>query len=85
MTLTYEQAVQISLRLGQEFRPHDYVKYNTFVTFYAWLPSLCFFPFHIIFLLTTRNQTSKPISMIENSNDALPPKEVPFWGLIGES
>jgi hypothetical protein len=54
------------------------VKYNTFVTFYAWLP----FPFLIIFLLTSTGQTGKPISMVEGSNDAFPPKEVPFWGLI---
>jgi hypothetical protein len=50
------------------------VKYNTFVTFYAWLP----FPFPIIFLLTSTGQTGKPISMVESSNDAFPPKEVPF-------
>jgi hypothetical protein len=56
------------------------VKYNTFVTFYAWLPFP--FPFHIIFLLTSTGQTGKPISMVEGSNDAFPPKEVPFWGLI---
>jgi hypothetical protein len=55
------------------------VKYNTFVTFYAWLS---FYPFHIIFLLTSTGQTGKPISMVEGSNDAFPPKEVPFWGLI---
>jgi hypothetical protein len=29
--------VQISFRSRQGFRPHNYVKYNTFVTFYAWL------------------------------------------------
>jgi hypothetical protein len=33
--------IQISLRLRQGFRRHEYVKYNTFVTFYALLP----FPF----------------------------------------
>jgi hypothetical protein len=38
--------------------------------------------FHIIFLLTSTAQTGKPISMVETSNDAFPPKEVPFWGLI---
>jgi hypothetical protein len=38
--------------------------------------------FHIIFLLTSTGQTGKPISMVEGSNDAFPPKEVPFWGLI---
>jgi hypothetical protein len=61
------------------------VKYNTFVTFYAWLPlsfSFPFLSFHIIFLLTSTGQTGKPISMVEGSNDAFPPKEVPFWGLI---
>jgi hypothetical protein len=42
-------------------------------------PSLSF---HIIFLLTSTGQTGKPISMVESSNDAFPPKEVPFWGLI---
>jgi hypothetical protein len=55
------------------------VKYNTFVTFYAWLS---FHPFHIIFLLTSTGQTGEPISMVDGSNDAFPPKEVPFWGLI---
>jgi hypothetical protein len=60
---------------------HDYVKYNTFVTFYAWLP-LPSLSFHIIFLLTSTSQTGKPISMIDGSNDAFLPKEVPFWGLI---
>jgi hypothetical protein len=38
--------------------------------------------FLIIFLLTSTGQTGKPISMVEGSNDAFPPKEVPFWGLI---
>jgi hypothetical protein len=75
--------IQISLRSRQGFRPHDYVKYNTFVTFYAWLPFLLpSLSFHIIFLLTSTGQTGKPISMVEGSNDAFPPKEVPFWGLI---
>jgi hypothetical protein len=69
--------IQISLRSRQGFRPHDYVKYNTFVTFYAWLP-FPFLSFHIIFLLTSTGQTGKPISMVEGSNDAFPPKEVPF-------
>jgi hypothetical protein len=57
--------------------PHDYVKYNTFVTFYAWFP----FPslsFHIIFLLTSTGQTDKPISMVESSNDAFPPRKCLF-------
>jgi hypothetical protein len=57
------------------------VKYNTFVTFYAWLP-FPFLSFHIIFLLTSTGQTGEPISTAEGSNDASPPKEVPFWGLI---
>jgi hypothetical protein len=55
------------------------VKYNTFVTFYAWLASLLSLSFHIIFLLTSTGQTGKPISMAEGSNDAFQPKEVPFW------
>jgi hypothetical protein len=38
-------------------------------------PSLSF---HIIFLLTSTGQTGKPISMVEGSNDAFPPKEVLF-------
>jgi hypothetical protein len=38
--------------------------------------------FHIIFLLTSTGQTGKPISMVDGSNDAFPPKKVPFWGLI---
>jgi hypothetical protein len=42
----------------------------------------CFHPFHIIFLLTSTGQTGKPISMVEGSNDAFPPKEVTFWDLI---
>jgi hypothetical protein len=42
------------------------------------MASLSFFPFHIIFLLTSTGQTGKPISMVEGSNDAFPPKEVPF-------
>jgi hypothetical protein len=58
------------------------MKYNTSVTFYAWLVSFPFIPFHIIFLLTSTGQTGEPISMVEGSNDAFPPKEVPFWGLI---
>jgi hypothetical protein len=63
------------------------VKYNTFVTFYAWLVaspflSFPFLSFHIIFLLTSTGQTGEPISMVDGSNDAFPPKEVPFRGLI---
>jgi hypothetical protein len=41
-------------------------------------PSL---PFPIIFLLTSTGQTGKPISMVKGSNDAFPPKEVPFLSL----
>jgi hypothetical protein len=62
------------------------VKYNTFVTFYAWLPFLFLsfpsLPFPIIFLLTSTGQTGKPISMVDSSSDASPTKEVPFSGLI---
>jgi hypothetical protein len=56
------------------------VKYNTSVTFYAWLVALSFpfLSFHIIFLLTSTGQTGEPISMVDGSNDAFPPKEVPF-------
>jgi hypothetical protein len=36
----------------------------------------------IIFLLTSAGRTGKPISIVENSNDAFPHKAVPFWGLI---
>jgi hypothetical protein len=43
---------------------------------------LSFYPFHIIFLLTSTGQTGEPISMVDGSNDAFPPKEVPFWSLI---
>jgi hypothetical protein len=38
-----------------------------------------FLSFHIIFLLTSTGRTGKPISMVDGSNDAFPPKEVPFW------
>jgi hypothetical protein len=69
------------------------VKYNTFVTFYAWLVarsltlffsflSFPFLSFHIIFLLTSTGQTGKPISMVDSSSDAFPLKKVPFLGLI---
>jgi hypothetical protein len=34
------------------------------------------------FLLTSTGQTGKPISIVESSNDAFPPDEVPFGGLI---
>jgi hypothetical protein len=37
-----------------------------------------FLSFHIIFLLTSTGQTGKPISTVDSSNDAFPPKEVPF-------
>jgi hypothetical protein len=61
------------------------VKYNTFVTFYAWLVALLALlalSFHIIFLLTSTGQTGEPISMVDGSNDSFLPKEVPFRGLI---
>jgi hypothetical protein len=45
---------------------------------------LSFYPFHIIFLLTSTGQTGKPISMVDGSHHAFPPKEVPFWGLIAK-
>jgi hypothetical protein len=63
-----------------------WMKYNIFVTFYAWLVALSFpfLSFHIIFLLTSTDQTGEPISMVDGSNDAFPPKEVPFLGLIKE-
>jgi hypothetical protein len=84
----YEQVLQISLRSRQGFRPHNYVRYNTFVTFYAWLVARSlaspFLSFHIIFLLTSTGQTGEPISIVDGSNDVFPPKEVPFWGLIGK-
>jgi hypothetical protein len=54
------------------------VKYNTFVTFYAWLVAFLALSFHIIFLLTSTGQTCEPISMADDSNDAIPPKEVLF-------
>jgi hypothetical protein len=41
-----------------------------------------FLSFHIIFVLTSTGQTGEPISMVDGSNDAFPPKEVPFRGLI---
>jgi hypothetical protein len=59
------------------------VKYNTFVTFYAWLVALlALLASPIIFLLTSTGQTGEPIFMVDGSNDAFPPKEVPFRGLI---
>jgi hypothetical protein len=64
------------------------------VTFYAWLVSLLslsfpflsfpFLSFHITFLLTSTGQTGQPISIVDSSNDALPPNEVPFLGLIAK-
>jgi hypothetical protein len=45
-------------------------------------PFLSFLSFHNIFLLTSTGQTGEPISMVDGSNDAFPPKEVPFRGLI---
>jgi hypothetical protein len=50
-------------RFVLQFHPHDYVKFNTSVTFYAWHPfpflSLPFLSlsFPIIFLLTSTGQT----------------------------
>jgi hypothetical protein len=42
-----------------------------------------FSPFSpIIFLLTSTGQTGEPIFMVDGSNDAIPPKEMPFLGLI---
>jgi hypothetical protein len=38
--------------------------------------------FHIIFFFTSTGQTGEPISMVDGSNDAFPPKEVPFRGLM---
>jgi hypothetical protein len=59
------------------------VKYNTFVTFYAWLVALLArFLAPIIFLLTSTGQTGEPIFMVDGSNDAFPPKEVPFRGPV---
>ena len=74
------------MRSRQGFCPHNYVKYNTFVTFCAWLVARSlaspFLSFHIIFLLISTGQTGEPIFMVDGSNDAFPPKEVPFRGLI---
>jgi hypothetical protein len=57
------------------------VKYNTIETFYARLASLSFpfLSFHIIFSLTSTGQTCEPNSMVDDSNDAFPRREVPFW------
>ena len=81
--------VQIASKSLRGLRLYDYVKYTTSVTFYVWLsfPFLSFpflsFPFlsfPFIFLLTSTGQTGKPITMVNSSNDAFPPKEVPFLG-----
>jgi hypothetical protein len=66
------------LKSRQGFRPHSYVKYNTFLTVSTWLSFYPFLSVHIILLLTSTGQKGKPISMIDGSNDALPPKEVSF-------
>jgi hypothetical protein len=59
------------------------VKNNTFVTFYAWLEArFLALSFHIIFLLTSTGQTSETISMVDGSNDAFSPKEMPFRGSV---
>jgi hypothetical protein len=42
-------------------------------------PFLLSHSFHIIFLLTSTGQTGGPISVVDGSNDAFPPKEVLFW------
>jgi hypothetical protein len=54
------------------------------VTFLHGFPFLSFpfLSFHTILLLTSTGQTGKPIFMVDGSNDAFPPKEMPFWGLI---
>jgi hypothetical protein len=44
--------------------------------------SFPFLSFHIIFLLTSSGKTGEPIFMVDGSNDAFPPKQVPFRGLI---
>jgi hypothetical protein len=85
--------VQISFRLHQGFHPHNYVKYNTFVTFCAWLVprslaspflSFPFFSFHIIFLLTSTGQTGEPIFMVDGSNDAFCTQVNAFSGFHGK-
>jgi hypothetical protein len=45
---------------------------------FPFIPFRSFYPFHIIFLLTSTGQTGEPISMVDGSNDALSPKEAPF-------
>jgi hypothetical protein len=49
---------------------------SAFLSFYP------LYPFYMIFSLTSRGQTGKPISMVDGSNDAVPSQEVPFRGLI---
>jgi hypothetical protein len=49
---------------------------------FPFIPFTPFLSFHIIFSLTSTGQTGKPIFVVDGSNDALPPKEVPFWSLI---
>jgi hypothetical protein len=79
----YEQVIPNFIEIAPGVPPHNYVNYSTFVTFYAW-PSFPFLSFHIISLLTSTGRTGKQISMVDGSNDAFPPKEVPFWSLIEE-
>jgi hypothetical protein len=47
-------------------------------------PFLAFLASPIIFLLTSTGQTGEPIFMVDGSNDAFQPKEVPFRGLVGK-
>jgi hypothetical protein len=44
--------------------------------------SFPFLSFHIIVLLTSTAQASKPMSMVEGSNNEFPPKGVPLWDFI---
>jgi hypothetical protein len=48
----------------------------------AYSPFSLFLSFHIIFLLASTGQTGEPITMVDGSNDAFPPKEVPFLDLV---
>jgi hypothetical protein len=72
--------IQISLRSRQAFRPHEYVNYNTFVTFYAWLSCypFRFLSFQIIYLFTSTGQTGKPISMVEAQTMLFHPRKCLF-------
>jgi hypothetical protein len=45
------------------------------------IPSLSF---PSIVLLTSTGKTGEPITMSDGSNDAFPPKEVPFLGFTGK-